>query len=168
MSEIESFQSEKETFHSRLQRNHRSLHSTLRSLSVGFSSVQLLGAFAHASSRRIAGRIIPTTVLLIFLVYSHMLVFYSLDKNKGCLGHEEFYQSFLGFCHLVLWGGIPPLVVVVFSFLTIRNIRQANRRLRPQINIQFQPQQQQQQQQKHTRSNGSSDACSVPCIQSDD
>jgi 1,4-dihydroxy-2-naphthoate octaprenyltransferase len=78
-----------------------------------------------------------------------MLIFYLVDLYKGCIGQEGVYQSFLGFCHLILWGGIPPLGMLVFGLLTIRNVRQVKRRLRPHENTHVQSQEQQQQRQTH-------------------
>lgn len=61
-----------------------------------------------------------------------MIIFYTIDPVLGCTGNTDTYRIFLGFCHLIIWGCIPPCGMLVFGLLTIKNIWQAKHRLRPE------------------------------------
>jgi hypothetical protein len=76
---------------------------------------------------KIAARIIPITILIVFIAYIHVPVFYTINKIPPiCAGLPGFYRIFLGFWHVIAYGSGPPFLMFIFSFLTIRNIKHRN------------------------------------------
>jgi hypothetical protein len=64
-----------------------------------------------------------------------MLVYYTIDPiYQQCNGQSGIYQDFNSFCNLIMWSWAPSFGMLIFTLLTLRNMRQGKRRLAPQDN----------------------------------
>ncbi len=64
-----------------------------------------------------------------------MLVYYTIiPEYEECDVQSSTYAEFNSFCNLVMWSWAPSFGMFIFTFLTLRNVRQGKRRLAPQNN----------------------------------
>jgi len=69
-------------------------------------------------------------ILLVLIGYIHVPIFYTINPFQPiCAGPPGFYRIFLGVWHVVAYGSGPPLLMFLFSVLTLRNIK--HRRIQP-------------------------------------
>jgi hypothetical protein len=62
-----------------------------------------------------------------------MPIFYTINPTPPiCAGQPGFYRIFLGFWHVITYGSGPPFFMFIFSFFTIRHVK--NRRIVPSTN----------------------------------
>jgi hypothetical protein len=112
-------------------------------LTLGINIIEFsFNRFLHSSSNvslrgwssyRVASRVIPLTYPLVHLAYSHVPVFYEiLLPRRTCSLENGIYNIFLGIWHLITYGTGPPLLMLIFSLLTIRHVR--HRRVIPVTN----------------------------------
>jgi len=81
----------------------------------------------------VASRAIVLTFILVNLAYVHVAIFYEIIlPRRSCSVENSSYAIFLGIWHLFTYGTGPPLLMLVFSLLTIRHVR--HRRIIPVIN----------------------------------
>jgi hypothetical protein len=77
------------------------------------------------SSFKVAFRAIPIMILLVLVAYTHVPIFYKINNVPPiCAGQSGVYRIFLGIWHIVAYGSGPPFCMFLFSFFTIRRIRQ--------------------------------------------
>lgn len=117
-----------------------------RATSIWLILLACIDRFLHSSSKESIRRIstlktakisILITSLIVPILYSHMLFYYEIANvtnqygkvNPQCNGQKGFYRTFFGFCHMVVYSICPTLFMLLFGFLTLRNIRQ-HRRIR--------------------------------------
>jgi hypothetical protein len=82
------------------------------------------------SSVKVASRVIPLMILLVFITYMHVPIFYTINSfSPICAGQPGVYRIFLGVWHVVAYGSGPPFLMFLFSILTLRNIK--HRRILP-------------------------------------
>ncbi|CAF1384188.1 unnamed protein product [Adineta steineri] len=90
------------------------------------SSVTLRGW----SNIRVAYRVIPITVVFVFLIYIHEPFNVTLVlPQRMCLFATSTYRLFFGIWDLIFWSSIPTSCMLCFGLLTIRHIRQGMRRV---------------------------------------
>ena len=104
--------------------------------------ISLTSSFLHSSSSatvrgwssfKIASRVIPLTFLLGHLAYAHVPIFHDIRLPRQTCGIENnSYGIFLGIWHLLTYGTGPPLLMLIFSLLTIQHIH--HRRIVPVLN----------------------------------
>lgn len=86
------------------------------------------------SSFRIAIRVIPITSVLVHAAYAHVLAYYQIiPTRRTCSVTDSSYAYFIGIWHLVMYGTSPPLLMLIFSLLTIRHVH--SRRIMPTANV---------------------------------
>ncbi|CAF1031686.1 unnamed protein product [Adineta ricciae] len=110
-----------------------------RALTVWFLVFASFDRFLHSSSDgnirkwssfRIAIRAIVITSILVHAAYAHVLAYYEIiPTRRTCSVMNSSYVYFLGIWHLVMYGTGPPLLMLIFSLLTIRHVR--SRRIMP-------------------------------------
>ncbi|CAF0815611.1 unnamed protein product [Adineta ricciae] len=78
------------------------------------------------SSYKVARLVIPLTFLVVQLAYAHVLVFYEIltSPQRTCSIGNKAYNIFLGIWHVITYGTGPALLMLIFSLLTIRHVRQ--------------------------------------------
>lgn len=65
------------------------------------------------------------TCCIILLSYVHVFIFYEiLLPRRICSTGNNVYNIFLGMWHLMAYGTVPPLLMLVFSLLTVRHVHQ--------------------------------------------
>ncbi|CAF2473148.1 unnamed protein product [Rotaria sp. Silwood2] len=82
------------------------------------------------SSSKIAIRLIVGSFLFWCLMYIQVLVFYEIH-NDDCSFRNGVYAIFFSVYLLIESGIFPPLMMLIFEFLTLNNIRKSKRRTRP-------------------------------------
>jgi len=112
-----------------------------RATSIWLILLACIDRFLHSSSKESIRRIstlktakisILITSLIVPILYSHMLFYYEIANvtnqygkvNPQCNGQKGFYRTFFGFCHMVVYSICPTLFMLLFGFLTLRNVRQ--------------------------------------------
>ncbi|CAF1022550.1 unnamed protein product [Adineta ricciae] len=98
----------------------RYLHSSLNS------------SFREMSSLKIAKLATGCTSLFIFIVYSHMIVYYGIHDridrfgqiSSQCSGSPGIYSTFLSIWQMLFYSVIPSSTMLVFGSLTIKNVRE--------------------------------------------
>lgn len=79
--------------------------------------------FRRFSSLKIASHAILTTCIRVSIGYSHVLMVYSINSNLSWRSRSNTYGTFLGIWHLLFYGMDPPSLMLRFSLLTIRHVR---------------------------------------------
>ncbi|CAF3945782.1 unnamed protein product [Rotaria sordida] len=111
---------------------------TWRALTSWYLVLGCFDRFLHSSSNvnlrqlssfKVASRTILLTFILINIVYSHVLVFYKINLTSSCTSESSFYGTFLGIWHLLAYGIGPPLLMFLFSILTLQHVHR--RRIMP-------------------------------------
>ena len=83
------------------------------------------------SSTRLAKRmIILVTVICIIFPYTQVLYCYSIGDRHFCLYINNICELIIGNVLLVCNSGVPPMLMVIISILTIRNVKYSN-----QVNV---------------------------------
>ncbi|CAF3526131.1 unnamed protein product [Rotaria sp. Silwood1] len=82
------------------------------------------------SSSKVAMRLIISNFLFWCLIYIHVLVFYEI-QNNNCSFRNGVYAIFFSVYLSIESGILPPLIMFIFEFLTLKNIRNSKRRTRP-------------------------------------
>ncbi|CAF3114102.1 unnamed protein product [Rotaria sp. Silwood2] len=82
------------------------------------------------SSSKIAMRLIIGSFIFWCLMYTQILVFYEIQDDI-CLYRRGVYGIFFSIYLLIESGILPPLMTLIFGYLTIKNIRQSKQRIRP-------------------------------------
>jgi hypothetical protein len=78
-----------------------------------------------------ANRIICFTACLWFINLSHMLIYSNITShNQFCFYSSSSYILFISLHNLILSGFILPILMIIFGFLTLKNMRQIRRRAR--------------------------------------
>jgi hypothetical protein len=73
-------------------------------------------------------------VVFIGLIYIHIPIYYGIQTPLNtCFAPTGIYLTFLGLWNLIIWSWLPTAGMLVFGFLTVRNVRQGKRRVLPQI-----------------------------------
>jgi growth hormone secretagogue receptor len=70
--------------------------------------------------------------IIILISYSHMLVYYEIinvsnqfgNITPQCNSQKGIYRTFLGFWHMVMSSLCPSFIMLLFGFLTLKNVRQ--------------------------------------------
>ena len=87
------------------------------------------------SSVKIAKLTIVITSIVIFLSYSHMIVYYQItfgiDMMPACNAPKGIYRTFSAFWHLTMYSLCPSFLMFLFGCLTLRNIHINHRRIIP-------------------------------------
>ncbi|UJR34487.1 hypothetical protein I4U23_021895 [Adineta vaga] len=105
---------------------------TMRAIISWYLVLACVDRFLHSSSIskirrlssfRMASRAIPIIFFLVSIGYSHVLIFYKINSNQSCTSNSVLYGKLLGIWHLVFYGLGPPLLMLHFSILTIRHVR---------------------------------------------
>lgn len=79
-------------------------------------------------------RTIPLTSLLVLLAYFHVPIYHSINvQQRLCFPIAGFYQKFLGVWNLAVFSVGPPVLMLVFGFLTVRHIRHSLGRIAPSV-----------------------------------
>lgn len=79
-------------------------------------------------------RTIPLTSLLVLLAYFHVPIYHAINvQQRLCFPIAGFYQKFLGVWNLVVFSVGPPMLMLVFGFLTVRHIRHSLGRIAPAV-----------------------------------
>ncbi|CAF1173099.1 unnamed protein product [Adineta ricciae] len=101
-----------------------------------FASIDRYFASSHDalrrqwSSQKIAHRVIFINIIFWLLIYTHVLIFYEI-QNDECLPRKGAYNIFFGIYIAFDSGILPPLFIMIFSLLTLRNIRHIKNRTNP-------------------------------------
>ncbi|CAF1474548.1 unnamed protein product [Rotaria sp. Silwood1] len=82
------------------------------------------------SSSKIAMRLIIGSFIFWCLMYIQVLVFYEIQDDI-CSYRYDAYGIFFSIYLSIESGILPPLIMLIFGYLTIKNIRQSKRRIRP-------------------------------------
>jgi hypothetical protein len=82
------------------------------------------------SSPKFAMRLIIINSLFWCLMYIQVLVFYDIE-NGTCSFRSGFYAIFFSIYISIDSGILPPCLMLIFGLLTLNNIRQSKRKLRP-------------------------------------
>ncbi|CAF4507353.1 unnamed protein product, partial [Rotaria sp. Silwood2] len=82
------------------------------------------------SSSKVAMRLIIGSFIFWSLMYSQILVFYEIQDGICSYRHGA-YGIFFSIYLSIESGTLPPLVMLIFGCLTLKNIRQSKRRTRP-------------------------------------
>jgi len=83
---------------------------------------------------RIAYILIPTVIILIFLVYGYVPIWsriVSTPSNSFCAITNPSYNKILGFSLLLLFCLIPPTLMIIFCTITFILLRQQRHRIMP-------------------------------------
>ena len=102
-----------------------------------FLSSSHKATFRRFSSLSMARKIIVCTIVLLFLIHIHILVFYKsgLDDNAiVCSIFSNAYNIFFNFFFLIISCILPIVFMCVFGILTILNVHKSHIRVAPQIN----------------------------------
>jgi hypothetical protein len=82
----------------------------------------------------VAGRAIPLTVLICCISYIHMLILYEIEISPATqkpvcpyTGPVGPYRIFFSYFNLIFYGLAPPICMLVFGLLTVRNINNSKR-----------------------------------------
>lgn len=70
--------------------------------------------------------------IAVAILYSHMLGYYEIANISNqyggitpqCNGQKGIYRTFFGFWHMVVYSLCPSFLMLLFGFLTLKNIRQ--------------------------------------------
>src|ERR1700722_9302234 len=84
------------------------------------------------SSLKTARKATGITSITISILHSHMLGYYEISNMSdrfgnivpACNGQTGIYRTFLGFWHMVLYSLCPSFLMLLFGFLTLKNLRQ--------------------------------------------
>lgn len=87
------------------------------------------------SSLKVARLAVCITTTLMFVLYSHMILFYEIgditnqygQMTPKCQGRAGLYRTFIAFWHMSFFSLLPALLMVLFGCLTLNNIRQQRR-----------------------------------------
>ncbi|CAF1266961.1 unnamed protein product [Adineta steineri] len=101
------------------------------------------------SNIRVVTRATPLTLLIVGLAYVHVPFYNRLNTTSSCVGTSGTYATFVGIFNLFIFGMGPPVCMLTFGLLAIRNVRQSVKRMAPN-NIPTGTQNQLQHRQKAT------------------
>ncbi|CAF1463591.1 unnamed protein product [Adineta ricciae] len=84
------------------------------------------------SSTKVAKLSISVTIIIMFLVHVHMLVYYEISFSSdqygnitpACFGRKGTYRTFIGFWNLIFYSFCPSILMLFFGLLTLHNLRQ--------------------------------------------
>lgn len=77
-------------------------------------------------------RTIPLTSLLVFLAYFHVPIYHAINiQQRLCFPIPGLYQKFFGVWNLIVFSVGPPVLMLLFGFLTVQHIRQSLGRIVP-------------------------------------
>jgi hypothetical protein len=90
------------------------------------------GRIRRMSSLKSAKISIGIISIVVLILYCHMLVYYEITNVSNqfgsttpqCNSQKGIYRTFLGFWHMVLSSLFPSLLMLLFGFLTLKNVRQ--------------------------------------------
>jgi hypothetical protein len=102
-----------------------------------FLSSSHKAAFRRLSSLPIARKMIVSTTIFIYLLHSHMLIFYKSgvsDHGTICSIFSDEYNIFFNFFFLIISCILPIVLMCIFGMLTILNVRNIRNRVVPQVN----------------------------------
>ncbi|CAF1472584.1 unnamed protein product [Adineta ricciae] len=86
------------------------------------------------SSPRIARRLIIGNILLWLVVYSHCLIFYT-NQTGQCSTYDYAYDWFLRIQDAICAAFLPLLLMCIFGWLTLKNIRAIGKQIRPNEDV---------------------------------
>ena len=100
-----------------------------------FSSVQAKNRFNTVS---LARRVILITCLACFLCYIHVLFLFGIQINPvssaiSCYARTGLYRILSDVQYLLFYAVGPPVLMLFFGLLTLRNLRRTRRVVQPQI-----------------------------------
>ncbi|CAF1321066.1 unnamed protein product [Adineta steineri] len=84
------------------------------------------------SSPKIALRLIISNVLLWIIIYSQVLIFYDIH-NGNCSPQPGSYGTFFSIYISIDSGILPLSIMLIFGLLTVNNVRQNKRLIKPSI-----------------------------------
>lgn len=70
-------------------------------------------------------------ILLAFISYAHVPVYTVLSAGPTCAFPSGVYNTFFGVSNLILFSLGPCVIMLIFGFLTVRNVRQMRARVVP-------------------------------------
>ncbi|CAF3109361.1 unnamed protein product, partial [Rotaria sp. Silwood2] len=87
------------------------------------------------SSLKTARLAIGITTVSMFILYSHMIIYYEIGNVTNqfgqiipkCQGQAGFYRTFIAFWHMVFFSLCPSFLMLLFGWLTLNNIRRQRR-----------------------------------------
>lgn len=86
------------------------------------------------SSLRVTNWAIPLTSLLVLAAYFHVPMYHAINvQQRLCFPVAGFYQKFFGVWNLVVFSVGPPVLMLLFGFLTVQHIRQSLGRIAPTV-----------------------------------
>lgn len=75
-------------------------------------------------------RTIPLISILVLVAYFHVPIYHAINiQQRLCFPIPGFYQKFFGVWNLIVFSVGPPVLMLVFGFFTVQNIRQSLRRV---------------------------------------
>ncbi|CAF1157025.1 unnamed protein product [Adineta steineri] len=83
------------------------------------------------SSIRVVTRATPLTVLIVGLAYVHIPFFNRVNTASSCVTDSGTYATFYGIFNLFIFSMGPPVCMLIFGLLAIRNVRQSVKRMAP-------------------------------------
>ncbi len=85
-------------------------------------------------NKKVAKRLIIGAIILALVLYSHMAIFFQLNPSgTGCSAQPGAYNTFYRIFYLMIYCMLPFVCMGLFSILTLKNIRQQARRIRPAL-----------------------------------
>ncbi|CAF3368538.1 unnamed protein product [Rotaria sp. Silwood1] len=117
---------------------------TVRAISCWLIAFACVDRYLHSSANvhirrmssvKIARVLIGITTIAMFILYSHMLVYYEISYATdqfgkivpSCNGQKGIYRTFIAFWHMVFYSLCPCFLMLLFGSLTLNNIRQRRR-----------------------------------------
>ena len=114
---------------------------TTRAISSWLIVLACINRFFHSStiahirrmsSLKTARMAIGIITIVVFILHSHMLVYYEISNTSdrfgnivpSCNGRKDIYRTFLGFWNMVLYSLGPSFLMLVCGSLTLNNLRQ--------------------------------------------
>ncbi|CAF1282358.1 unnamed protein product [Adineta ricciae] len=84
------------------------------------------------SSMKVARWATAITTVLLMLLYSHMLIYYEISNVFDrfgsivpmCNAQKGIYRTFIGFWYMSWYSLLPAMLMLLFGFLTLNNLRQ--------------------------------------------
>jgi hypothetical protein len=104
------------------------------------SSIQARNRFNSVS---FAHRVILITCITCFISYAHILGLFGIQRSPGsstvtCYALPGAYRIFSDLQYLIFYGLAPPIIMLVFGLITLRNLRRSRRLVLPNANVQNQ------------------------------
>ena len=90
--------------------------------------------YRSCCNKKLAKRLILGAIILACILYLHMAIFFEITKTAtsvSCYARPGTYNIFYRIFYLIIYCMLPSLSMAVLCIMTLKNIRQQARRIRP-------------------------------------